>query len=374
MRKVQKFMKKPRIAVIGVKGLPSRIGGLEVYIDDICTRMVDDYDITVFCRKKYCDRIVKYYKGVHVVHIPSIYTKHLDAISYGVFATVFALIKGYDLFWYHAMGSATTEWLPKLFKKRVLSTVHGLDWKRERFGKLSSKMVKMGEMSIARCSTGIITLNKGDADYFMKKWNRKCFLINNGVAIPDVHIDCYDLEYEKDSYFLFASRITPEKDLKTLIKAFMKCKTNKKLIVAGKGYHAGGYEDEAKKMAESNPNIVFLGHVSYERLCKLYVGAYAYVLPSTIEGQSIGLLEAMSFGVPCIVSDIPENLAVISDVGYSFKVGDEKSLIDQINYSDTHYKEIKENGLKARERVIESYDINITANTTKKVIRKVMGI
>ncbi len=134
-----------KIAVIGAKGLPSRISGLEVYVNNVCTGLAADFEITVFVRKRYCDEIVKRYKGVRIVHIPSINTKHLDAVSYSFFATIAAIFGGYDIFWYQALGPAVTAFLPKLFGKKILSTVHGLDWKREKFGKLASYVLKKGE-------------------------------------------------------------------------------------------------------------------------------------------------------------------------------------------------------------------------------------
>ena len=72
-------------------------------------------------------------------------------------------------------------------------------------------------------------------------------------------------------------------------------------------------------MARNNENIQFAGYVEGTLLEELYSNAYAYILPSTIEGQSIGLLEAMSYGLPCIVSDIPENAGVIRDAGLSLR-------------------------------------------------------
>ena len=261
---------KPRIAVIGAKGLPSRVDGLEVYIDEVCSRLVDEFDITVFCRKMYCDEIVNEYKGIKIIHIPSINTKHLDAVSYGFFATIIAIVKGFDLMWYHAMGTAVNEWIPKLFHKKILSTVHGLDWKRGRFGKLSSKMVQFGEMSIAKCATEIIVLNKGDAEHFEKKWNRKSEIINNGVIIPEEEKEDSNEHYKNKSYYLFASRITPEKDVKTLIGAFNNVNTKRKLLIAGKGTHVGNYEEEVRELAKDNKNIEFLGYISIEKLRDLY--------------------------------------------------------------------------------------------------------
>lgn len=364
-------MSKKKIAVIGSKGIPSHTSGLEIYVEKLCTSMTNDFDITVFCRKRYCDGIVKEYKGVKVSHIPSINTKHLDAITYTIFATIVATIKGYDVFWYHALGPAVTMGLPHLCKKRIVSTVHGLDWKREKFGKLASVVLKFGERCIAKYANEIIVLNQFDQEYFKKKWNRECVLIHNGVEAPEFKdpeiIKKYGLK-GKD-YILYMSRIVPEKDLRTLIVAFKEGNIDKKLVIAGKGVHTSDYEEKIHKLASDDHQIIFTGDVDGDEKAELYSNAYVYVLPSTIEGQSIGLLEAMSYRLPCIVSDIPENLDVIGDAGISFKVGDIKSLQEELQQickkDDTSNYEKLAGG-----RIEELFKIDRTIADTRDVLRK----
>lgn len=298
------------IAVIGSKGMPSRVSGLEVYVQEICTALARDYDITVFCRKRYCDVLTNAYEGVRVVHVSSINTKHLDAITYSLFATLRALTEGYDLFWYQALGPAITAYLPRIAGKNVLSTVHGLDWKREKFGKLASAVLKAGEHAIVRCADEIIVLNNSDRLHFLQQWNRESHLINNGVDIPKrnrLHDAADRFALQDKGYIFFASRLVPEKNVHILIEAYNYLTTDKKLVIAGSGVHTSSYVESLYDLAAGNENVVFVGHVQGDMLSELYSNAYCYVLPSTIEGQSIGLLEAMSYGLPCIASDIPEN-------------------------------------------------------------------
>ncbi len=362
-----------KIAVIGAKGLPSRISGLEVYVDNVCAGMAKDFEITVFGRKRYCDEIVKRYKGIRIVHIPSVNTKHLDAISYSFFATIAAVFGGYDIFWYQALGPAVTAFIPKLFGKKILSTVHGLDWKREKFGKLASYVLKKGEKAIAKYADGIIVLNESDAGYFLKTWNRRADVIYNGVktarfAAANNITEKYGLK--TGEYFLFLSRLVPEKNVHCLIQAFQALDTDKKLIIAGKGVHTSLYENEVKKMARNSGNIQFTGYVEGALLEELYSNAYAYILPSTIEGQSIGLLEAMSYGLPCIVSDIPENAGVIRDAGISFALNDMGALRDVLQYAIDHPVELKAMGVKARELALKEHDWKKTIRSTKEVIER----
>lgn len=348
-----------KVGVIGVKGMPSRISGLEVHVEHVAQGLAESgMDIVVFCRKRYCSQILKKYKKMQIVYIPSINTKHLDAISYSFFAVIAALFKGCDTFWFHALGPSIMAWLPKIFRKKIVCTVHGLDWKRDKFGKLASKILKIGEWSIAKCADEIIVLNHIDAAYFYQTYRRICRVIPNGVIIQnrrkaDEIIRKYGIK--ENSFFLFASRIVPEKKVECLIKAYMSIRTDKKLIIVGKGVHTDTYEDEMKKLASDNPNILFTGFLSGNCLKELYSNAYAYILPSTVEGQSLGLLEAMSYGKVCIVSNIDENVCVIKQSGLIFKNGDEIDLAKQLEYVLEHEEKIDELGESAIELCLKEH-------------------
>ncbi len=361
--------KKKKIAVIGSKGIPSHTSGLEVYVEKLCTAMSDDFDITVFCRKRYCDEVVKEYNGVKVSHIPSINTKHLDAITYTVVATIVAMIKGYDIFWYHALGPAVTMGLPNLFKRRIVSTVHGLDWKREKFGRLASAVLKFGEKCIVKYADEIIVLNHFDQEYFKEKYNRDCTLINNGVDKPEFRKPQIIKKYGLNGgdYVLFMSRIVPEKGLHTLVKAFKEVDIGKKLVIAGKGVHTSDYEDRIHKIAGGDERIIFTGVVDGDEKAELYTNAFAYILPSTIEGQSIGLLEAMSYGLTCIVSDIPENVDVLGEAGIRFKVEDVGSLQEELQ-KICKKDDINCYGELAVKRIERYYKIGRTIADTRDVL------
>lgn len=330
---------KKRIAVIGSKGLPSTASGLEVYVEMLTTAMTDEFDFTVFCRKRYCDIVTKEYKGVRIVHIPSINTKHLDALTYTIFATVVASLRGYDVFWFQALGPAITMCVPRLLGKKVVSTVHGLDWKRKKFGKIASSVLKVGEKSIARFADRIIVLNRADYVYFKETYGRECDLIQNGVERHErigANLIKYQFGLHGYDYFLFMSRIVPEKNVCELIEAYKLVETDKKLVIAGRGVHTSEYEKKARLAASEDSRVLFVGHVRGIIREELYSNACAYILPSTVEGQSIGLLEALSYRLPCIVSNIPENMEVIGDTQLAFKSNDIEELAERIAFVDQH--------------------------------------
>ncbi|MBR1796685.1 MAG: glycosyltransferase family 4 protein [Clostridiales bacterium] len=286
------------------------------------------------------------------------------------------MVRGYDVFWYHALGPAVTMPLVKLFRKKIISTVHGLDWKRDKFGKLASAVLKYGEKCIAKCADRIITLQRYDQQYFKEKWGRETDLIPNGVRAAELRAaDLITSKYgiSKGEYFLFMSRIVPEKGLHTLIEAYNKLDTNKKLVIAGKGVHTSDYEKRIRQLSSGNKNIIFTGMVDGEIKSELYSNAYAYILPSTIEGQSIGLLEAMSYGLPCIVSDIPENADVVNkNAGFIFRSGDVNSLVNVLMRVDKNSDEVLEIGNHAQALVNRKYDLDNTIKETAMIIQEVL--
>ena len=217
----------------------------------------------------------------------------------------------------HAEGPAFFCWIPKLFGKRVISTIHGLDWAREKwkFG-VGSKFIRQGEKNAVKYADEIIVLSKGVQKYFMDTYGRETHFIPNGVNRPEVREaklikDHFGLE--KDSYILFLGRLVPEKGIRYLVEAFKNVKTDKKLVIAGGSSDTDSFMEELKELAKDDDRILLTGFVQGAMLDELYSNAYIYTLPSDLEGMPLSLLEAMSYGNCCLVSDIPECAEVVED-------------------------------------------------------------
>ena len=138
-----------KVAVIGQKGIPSRAGGVEIHVEEISSRLATKNEITVYCRESYCQEKYDRYKNIQMKYIPSINTKHLDAVTYTALATLDAMFKNYDIIHYHALGPSLFSFLPRLFGKKVVCTVHGIDWKRQKRGFAGKVALKAGELATA---------------------------------------------------------------------------------------------------------------------------------------------------------------------------------------------------------------------------------
>ena len=296
-----------KIAMIGHKRIPSREGGVEVVVQELSTRLVKNgHRVDAYNRKgknvqdSNADKDkknLKEYKGVRIITIPTINKKGIDALIYSFFASMRALFGKYDVLHYHAEGSCAMLWIPHLFKKRIVVTIHGLDWQRSKWGGFATKYIKFGEKLAAKYADEIIVLSKGVQKYFKDTYNRDTNFIPNGVNKPEIREpkiikEKYGLN--KNDYILFLARIVPEKGLHYLIEAYKQINTDKKLVIAGGASHTNDYLEKIKKMASEDSRIIMTGFVQGEELKELYSNCYLYCLPSDIEGMPISLLEVMA--------------------------------------------------------------------------------
>ena len=303
----------------------SREGGVEIVVKDLCTRMAQKgCEVTCYNRSGHHVSGVEYdsvdeteYKGITQKYVPTIEKKGLAAVSSSFFAALCSAFGKYDVVHIHAEGPAFFSCLPKMLGKRVVVTIHGIDWQREKwqFG-FGSKFIRQGEKNAVKYADEIIVLSKGVQKYFMDTYGRETHFIPNGVNRPEVReakliTDNFGLK--KDSYILFLGRQVPEKGIRYLVEAFKNVKTDKKLVIAGGSSDTDSFMEELKDLAKGDDRILFTGFVQGTMLDELYSNAYIYTLPSDLEGMPLSLLEAMSYGNCCLVSDIPECAEVVED-------------------------------------------------------------
>jgi glycosyltransferase involved in cell wall biosynthesis len=330
--------KKLKIAMLGQKTVPavdSSRGGVEVVVEELATRLVAmGNEVTCYNRGNCDNGNRNVFHGVVLKKVPTIPRKGLAAASSSFFAAVRAALGQYDVVHFHAEGPCAMMWIPHLFHKKCVCTIHGLDYLRsEKWTRFARKYIHHGEKNAVRYADSIIVLSKSAQDYFMKTYGRKTVFIPNGVSRPKVlPAELIKKKYglEKDSYILFLGRIVPEKGLRYLVDAYLKLNTNKKLVIAGAASDTAEFATEIGNKTDDNPNIICTGFVNGQLKEELYSNAYIYVLPSDLEGMPLSLLEAMSYGNCCIVSDIKECTEVVEDKAVIFHKGDIEDLRSKI--------------------------------------------
>ncbi len=369
---------KMRIAMLGHKRVPSREGGVEIVVGELATRMsAKGHSVTCYNRKGHhvsgeafdgaelCE-----YMGVRLKNVWTLDKKGLAAMTASFSAAVRAAFGKYDIVHFHAEGPCAMLWLPKLFGKRCIATIHGLDHQRAKWGKFASWYIRTGEKCAVRMADEIIVLSENVQQYFIDTYGRETVFIPNGVIRPEKAVaDDIAIKYgvKKDEYILFLGRLVPEKGLRYLIEAYKQVNTDKKLIIAGGASDAGDFEKEIRKAAENDPRIIFTGFVQGRILAELYSNAYLYVLPSDLEGMPLSLLEAMSYGNCCLTSDIPECASVTGKFGVTFKKGDVLELSEKLQ--ELCDNESMVNGLKnqAADYVCKRYNWDDVTDKTLKL-------
>jgi glycosyltransferase involved in cell wall biosynthesis len=305
-----------RIAFIGQKGIPAVFGGVEYHVDELAGRLVRrGHTVHVYVRAWYTAGRPHYYKGVRLVYTPTVKTKHLDAFVHSLTSSLHALNSSYDIVHYHAIGPSVFCWLPKLRGRKVVVTLHGLDWKRGKWGGAARVFLKCAERTAVYLPDKIITVSRDQQAYLDQKYGKKAIYIPNGVNPPGPHpgtrtiAEKYGLRGR--DYLLWLGRITPEKRVDWLVKAFKELKPAVRLVIAG-GSDSGGYERSIRRAAADEKRIIFTGFVHGKEKQELLGNALCFVTPSYLEGLPIALLEAMSHGLVCLASDIPPHREIIT--------------------------------------------------------------
>lgn len=371
--------KKLRVAMFGQKRL-SREGGIEIVVKELCTRMArDGCQVTCYNRSghhvsgaEYDEKIE--YEGIRQKSVLTIEKKGLAAVSSSAFAALYSALGKYDVIHIHAEGPAFFAWLPKMFGKRVVVTVHGIDWQREKWKSgFGSKFIRQGEKNAVKYADEIIVLSKGVQDYFKKVYGRETNFIPNGVNRPKLRAAEQISEkfgLSKDSYILFLGRLVPEKGIRYLIEAFKQVKTDKKLVIAGGSSDTDSFERELKDLAKNDERIIFTGFVQGSLLDELYSNAYIYTLPSDLEGMPLSLLEAMSYGNCCLVSDIPECTEVVEDKALIFKKSDVSNLWEKLQDACNHPENVMELKKEAADFICKKYDWDDVVEKTRELYRR----
>lgn len=364
-----------RICMLGHKRIPSREGGIEIVVEELAGRMVQlGHDVTCYNRgghhvsgKKFDKTKQSVYKGIRLKTVPTIDKKGFAAMSSSFFGAIMAAFGRFDVVHFHAEGPCVMLWMPKLLGKRCVATIHGLDHQRAKWGKLARTYIMLGEKCAVKYADEIIVLSEGVRKYFKDTYHRETVFIPNGVNQPiirEANMITEKFGLKKDEYILFLGRIVPEKGVQYLIKAFKEVKTDKKLVIAGGASDTASFYEEMRELASGDERILFTGFVQGQVLDELYSNAYVYTLPSDLEGMSISLLEAMSYGNCCLVSDIEECAEMVEDKAIVFKKADIDDLREKLQtvcddeILVSSYKE------QAADYICKKYDWDIAAEKT----------
>jgi len=371
-----------KIAFIGQKGIPAKSGGIERHVEEIAVRMAKQgHEVFVYVRNNYTPKELTLYKGVHLIHLPSISTKHLDAISHTFFASLHALISRYDVIHYHGIGPSILSFIPRFLKWKtpVVATFHCQDYYHQKWGAVARTALRLGEWMTCKVPNKTITVSKSLALLAKEKYDTETSIIPNGAVVSYCEktneISAWNLKDKK--YILSQGRLIKHKGVHYLIEAFKqledtsKVPNNFKLVIVGDGFHTDDYVRYLHTISKGRENIIFTGSQTGEAMEQLFSHAYLFVQPSESEGMSLSLLEAMGHGLTPLVSDIKENVDVVEKDGFSFVSKSVGDLRDRLAYLISRPDEVEKVGALAKQKIQDQFSWDSIAKKTVDLYKSI---
>jgi len=348
--------------MIGTRGVPATFGGVERAVEELAARLAGaGHQVTVYCRNGYSPTRAPTHRGIRLRYLPALDTKHGEAISHSLLATLDAIVRRYDVVHFHALGPGLCAPLARAGGLRIVTTVHALDFRREKWGGVAQRVLRLGAWVASRFPHRTLVVSKQLQEYFSAEYGCDATYVPNGVEIPpDVPLSPAS-ERLRDGHLLFLGRLVPEKGVHTLIEAYRGVDTRVPLVIAGPASHSSDYERRLRELAAEDARISFVGPVYGDAKVELVRNAYAFCQPSTLEGLPIVLLEVMAGRICPIVSDIPEHLETVSATAREtaaivFRAGDPESLRAALETALARPDLVDELGSAAREVVEQRYD------------------
>lgn len=306
-----------RIAVTGLRGVPATWGGVEHHCEELYSRLAArGHEVDIYARPHYVRQEIHFYKGMRIVRMPTIDRPGLEAFLHTFLSILHILKINTDIVHIHGQGPCLLSWLPRVFRPRmrVFFTCHGMDWQRKKWSKPASAIIRLGELCSARFPHCRIAVSKELQKYYMDRYGVHAHYIPSGVKKierrPPVFIRNFGLSGR--DYFLFVGRLVPEKRIHDTISAYLRKERRSRLVIVGDSAGAEGYMERLKSLADGRDSVIFAGYQYGNHLEEFYSNARAYVSASELEGLPLTMLEALSYGLPCIASDIPPHKEILT--------------------------------------------------------------
>ena len=346
-----------KIAFLGSRGIPARYSGFETFYEQLATRLAQrGHDVTVYNRSHIAKEVAGKYKGVRIVRLPCIRTKHLETITHTFLSTFHALFQGYDIVYYCIVGNSPLVWLPRITGARTILNVDGSDWAREKWNAFARWYQRRCERVAARSASALIADAHGVQKKYRELYHADSVFVPYGANVRhDDRLDALQKwGLEPDEYLLFVGRLVPENAAHLLIEAFKTVKTAKKLVIVGDATYSERYKRQLREIADAR--VVFTGYVFDDDYAQLSSHCYLYVQPSGIDGTRPVILDQLGFGNCVLARNTAVNMEVIADCGCSYDGNNPEGLAETLTKLLAEPKTIAQFKKKAPSRISGYYN------------------
>lgn len=355
-----------KIAVIGIRGVPANYGGFETCAEYTSKYWVQEgNEVLVYCRKSHYKSFLTDYNGVRLRYIRSIPLKGFDTLFHALLSIINLILKEPNYKHVHLYNTGNGIFIPllKLFGRKVIVSVDGIEWKRDKWGIIAKTTHKVGAYIAVKLADSIITDNKEVFDFYKKTFGIETKVIEYGAKF--INKKNYKGEYlkkyniEEGEYYLFVGRFVPEKGVHHLINAYLKLKTSKPLVIIGDDTNLTKYRNDLFQKGAIHNNIIMTGFLYNEEYEELLANAFLYVSASELEGTSPSLLAAMGAEVCVLVNGIEENIQTIKSSGLTFKKSDYEDLVKVWQKCEGSPEHVSNMAYKGYRHVNENYQWHV---------------
>lgn len=349
-----------KIALIGSRGIPARYSGFETFYEQLAVRLAArGHDVTVYNRSHFIKDVRGSYRGVRLVTLPSIPTKHLDTLTHTLVSSLHALTQGYDIAYFCIVGNSPLVWIPRLAGSRVLLNVDGEDWAREKWGRFAQWYQRRCEAVACRTAHTLIA----DAHAVQRRYRDlyrtdSIFVPYGGNAGGDERTDALaKWGLAPQDYIYYVGRFVPENAIDLLIRAFRRVRTTRRLVIVGDAPYMDDYKKQIQELAAADPRVLLTGYAFGNDYAQLSSHAYLVVQPSGIDGTRPALLDQLGFGNAVLVRDSTVNVEVVRDAGFTFdRTRGEDSLAEVLQELVDDPERVAAMKTKARGRITGYYN------------------
>jgi glycosyltransferase involved in cell wall biosynthesis len=308
-----------KIALIGSRGIPANYGGFETFAERLSVGLVKKgHEVSVYCTSAYNHNQEPYYKGVHRHIVPTISIKSIDKIGASFLSCLHSTVANYHIILFLGVSPVLFSWIPRVFGKKTVINIDGLEWKRQKWNQFGSFYLKLSESLSGKLCNEVVTDSRAIQRYYKNAYGRDSCFIAYGADIRKIKDENVLRRFglKKNNYFLQVCRLDPENNAHIVIREFAKIKTEMPLVILGSAPYSAKYIESLKKI--SDRRVRFLGGVYGYNYNVIRSNPFCYIHAHEVGGTNPALLEALAAGNCVLVLDVPYNLEVIGDVGLSF--------------------------------------------------------
>ena len=364
-----------RIALLGTRGIPANYGGFETFAEELSTRLAArGHDVSVYCRTNNVETRASSWRGVRLVHLPTIPHKYFDTLAHTALSTIHLLFRRADVALYCNGANAIFTLAPRLTGIPVALNVDGLERNRKKWNALAKAWYRFSERLSTRLPNAVVTDARVIEEYYRERYGLRSHMIAYGADLGRVETtEALDkLGLEPGGYFLYVSRMEPENNALLVVEAFAKTRTSKKLVMVGDAPYAAEYIAQVR--ATKDPRILFPGAIYGQGYRELQSHCAAYVHATEVGGTHPALIEAMGRGAPTLYLETPENQEVAGICGVGFPKSPEELARSIDEVSEASPARLEELSRAAASETEQRYDWECVADRYEELLRTLAAV